>query len=198
MPCGDFERNEHFEIQQAPRDGCGIRRERLELMSKTLAWGRCAGVKVLERRASARVFCLKFTPRAFLLMLASSSLLGCTNFPPGVDAIETPLTHVAGDPARGRNVFMSAEAGNCVLCHLAPDTPASGNIGPPIGGVGARLNRSQLRLRVVDITRFNPDAAMPAFHRVSGLVQVASRFRDQPVLTAQQVEDVVAYLGTLK
>ncbi|MEO8100993.1 MAG: sulfur oxidation c-type cytochrome SoxX [Betaproteobacteria bacterium] len=99
---------------------------------------------------------------------------------------------------RGREIFASRDAGNCVLCHSAPGLAASGNIGPPAQGVGARLNAAQLRLRVVDITRVNPDAAMPAFHRTDGLSNVASRYRGQPVLSAQQVEDVVAWLGTLK
>jgi sulfur-oxidizing protein SoxX len=95
-------------------------------------------------------------------------------------------------------VFLSRDAGNCVLCHAAPGVAAAGNIGPPVQGVGSRMTVAQLRLRVVDITRLNPDAAMPAFHRVEGLNQVASRYRERPVLDGQQVEDVVAYLGTLK
>jgi len=85
-----------------------------------------------------------------------------------------------------------------MLCHAAPGVPASGNVAPPLAGIGTRLSAGQLRMRVVDITRIKPDAAMPAFHRVNDLAQVASQYRGQPVLNAQQVEDVVAFLGTLK
>ena len=123
---------------------------------------------------------------------------GCAHAPAIVDAIEMPLTNIAGDANRGRDIFISREGGNCILCHAAPGVAASGNVAPPLNGVGARLSAAQLRLRVVDITRIKPDAAMPAFHRVNDLTQVASQYRDRPVLNAQQVEDVVAFLGTLK
>ncbi|MEP7156493.1 MAG: sulfur oxidation c-type cytochrome SoxX [Betaproteobacteria bacterium] len=103
-----------------------------------------------------------------------------------------------GDASLGREIFISREGGNCVLCHSAPGVKASGNVAPPQDGVGSRLTAAQLRLRVADITRIKPDAAMPAFHRVNDLSQVASQYRGQPVLSAQQVEDVVAFLGTLK
>ena len=133
-----------------------------------------------------------------LLMLALGATTGCANLATPVDTLETPLTKIAGDAARGREVFASREAGNCVLCHAAPGISTAGNIGPPMQSVGARLTAAQLRLRVVDITRLYPEAVMPAFHRMTGLEQVASRYRDKPVLSGQQVEDVVAYLGSLK
>jgi sulfur-oxidizing protein SoxX len=73
-----------------------------------------------------------------------------------------------------------------------------GNVGPPLAGVGARLDAAALRTRIEDSTRLNPDTIMPSYHRVEGLERVAAEYRGKPVLTAQQVEDVVAYLGTLK
>jgi len=73
-----------------------------------------------------------------------------------------------------------------------------GNIAPTLAGVGARLSRAQLRLRVTDSTRVNPESPMPAYYRTEGLNQVASAFRGKPLLSAQQVEDVVAWLATLK
>jgi sulfur-oxidizing protein SoxX len=73
-----------------------------------------------------------------------------------------------------------------------------GNVAPPLSGVGSRLTAGQIRLRVVDPTRVKPDIAMPAYYRTHGLDGVAEAFRGKPVLTAQQVEDVVAYLGTLR
>jgi sulfur-oxidizing protein SoxX len=113
-----------------------------------------------------------------------------------MDAIETPLAP-AGDPARGREVFVSREGGHCVLCHSAPGVPVAGDVGPALAGVGARLTPAQIRLRIADITRVNPDATMPAFHRLQG-ERVASTYAGRPALDGQQVEDLVAYLGTLR
>ena len=113
------------------------------------------------------------------------------------DAIENPLA-AAGDPVRGREIFVAREGGHCVLCHSAPGVPVAGNVGPPLAGVGSRLSAGQIRLRIVDITRVNPDSAMPAFHRTEALERVASSYAGRPALDAQQVEDLVAWLGTLK
>jgi sulfur-oxidizing protein SoxX len=113
------------------------------------------------------------------------------------DRLETPFAS-AGDPARGREVFVSREGGHCVLCHAAPDVATAGDVGPPLAGVGSRLSAAQIRLRVADITRVNPDAAMPVFHRTEGLTRVAARYAGKPVLSGQEVEDLVAWLGTLR
>ena len=152
---------------------------------------------LMQRAARMASFHIVST-RSAMAVWAMSTIAACAQWRTPIDSIDMPLTQVAGDVMRGRDVFVSREAGNCVLCHTAPGVTASGNVGPPVAGIGGRLNAAQLRLRVVDITRVNADAAMPAFHRVEGLNQVASRYRDQPVLSGQQVEDVVAYLGTLK
>lgn len=103
-----------------------------------------------------------------------------------------------GDPGRGREVFVSREGGHCVLCHAAPGVTVAGNVGPSLAGVGSRLSPAQIRFRVADITRLNPDAVMPAFHRTQGLERVAAAYAGRPVLGAQQVEDVVAYLSGLR
>lgn len=103
-----------------------------------------------------------------------------------------------GDPARGREVFVSRDAGHCVLCHSAPGIDMAGSVGPSLAGVGTRLTREELRIRVADITRVNPNAAMPAFHRLENLRRVAPSYRDKPVLSEEQLEDVVAWLATLK
>ena len=84
------------------------------------------------------------------------------------------------------------------MCHEVPGETRFGNIAPPLAGAGAKLSPGQLRLRVADSTRVNPDTPMPAYYRTEGLRQVAAAYRGKPVLTAQQVEDVVAYLSTLK
>jgi sulfur-oxidizing protein SoxX len=114
--------------------------------------------------------------------------------------IKTPLTSEAGDVERGRAAVLSRDAGNCFLCHSVPaagETPL-GNIGPPLAGVGRRLNAAQLRLRLVDSTRINRASVMPAYYRVRDLQRVAPAYAGKPLLTAQQVEDVIAYLLTLR
>ena len=113
--------------------------------------------------------------------------------------IRAPLAG-AGDPTRGRAIVLSRESGNCFLCHTFPnaETAPPGNLGPPLAGVGGRLSAGQLRLRMVDSGRINAQSIMPAYYRVEGLTQVAANYRGKPLLNAQQVEDVVAYLAQLK
>ncbi len=114
-------------------------------------------------------------------------------------AIEAPLTAEPGNPERGRAVMIDREGGNCLGCHAVPlDAEFFGTTGPDLAGVGARYSEGQLRLRVVDPKHFNPLTMMPAYHRTEGLHRVQPRFAGKPVLTAQQVEDVVAFLVTLK
>ena len=116
------------------------------------------------------------------------------------DAIVTPLTATPGDASRGKAIVISRDGGHCILCHHVPveEVKIFGNVAPALDGVGGRLSVAQLRQRVVDITAVNPDAVMPAFHRTRNLQRVARELREQPVLSAQQVEDVVAYLASLK
>jgi sulfur-oxidizing protein SoxX len=105
----------------------------------------------------------------------------------------------AGDPVRGRQVVLARDH-NCLLCHAVPESGVRfmGDVGPPLAGVGARLTEGQLRLRVVDPVRLNPGSVMPSYYRVEGLSQVAPAWKGKPVLTAQQVEDTIAYLLTLR
>jgi len=85
-----------------------------------------------------------------------------------------------------------------VLCHRAPGVTPAGNVGPPLGGIGSRLDPAQLRARVADITRVYPESVMPTFHRTEGMKRVAAAYAGKPVLDARQVEDLVAWLGTLR
>jgi L-cysteine S-thiosulfotransferase len=133
-------------------------------------------------------------------------LAGCAAWAPGAvapyrvdgDAIRERLAPSAGDAARGKAVVIARDS-NCLLCHAVPDAGrAMGNIGPPLAGVGARLSEGQLRLRIVDSMRLNRDTIMPSYYSVDGLHLVAEAWRGKPVLTAQQVEDTVAYLLTLR
>ncbi len=114
-------------------------------------------------------------------------------------AINEALGGLSGEAARGRALVFSRTA-NCVLCHQVPggDSQAMGDLGPPLDQVGARLNAGQLRLRVVDSSRINPQSIMPAYYRVEGRVRVAAAFAGHPVLDAQGIEDVVRYLETLR
>jgi sulfur-oxidizing protein SoxX len=114
------------------------------------------------------------------------------------DAIPAALTSEPGDAARGRSIVVNRDAGACTLCHAVPGEQAFGNIAPTLAGVGAKLSSAQLRLRVADSTRVSPDTPMPAYYRTEGLKQVAAAYLGKPILSAQQVEDVVAYLATLK
>jgi L-cysteine S-thiosulfotransferase len=123
-----------------------------------------------------------------LLSGAGMTLVACASLP----------SLPAGDPARGREVFVSRDAGHCVVCHEAPGIETFGNVGPSLAGVGSRFTVPQLRLRVADITKVNPRAAMPTFHRTDGMIRVASQYEGSTVLTGQQVEDVVAWLATLR
>jgi L-cysteine S-thiosulfotransferase len=116
------------------------------------------------------------------------------------DSIDLSLTGRPGDPTHGAQLVADRQRGLCLLCHTGPfpDAQAQGTLAPDLGGVGARLSEGQLRLRIVDMKRLSPDTIMPTYYRVDGLERVAPRWRGKPVLTAEEIEDVVAYLATLK
>jgi sulfur-oxidizing protein SoxX len=116
------------------------------------------------------------------------------------DAIPDPLTGSRGDPARGRAIVTQRQTGLCLLCHSGPfpEERFQGTIAPDLGGTGNRWSEGQLRLRLVDSARINPATIMPSYYRIDGLVRVAPTWRGNPVLTAEQIEDVVAFLMTLK
>jgi len=116
------------------------------------------------------------------------------------DSIPTSLTGAKGDPVRGRAIVTSRQVGLCLLCHSGPfpEERFQGNLAPDLAGAGKRWSEGQLRLRLVDSSRINPATIMPAYHRTDGLLRVAPAWRDKPVLNAEQIEDVVAFLTTLK
>jgi sulfur-oxidizing protein SoxX len=116
------------------------------------------------------------------------------------DAIPAPLTGNPGDPTRGRAIVTDRRVGFCLLCHSGPfpEERFQGTLAPDLGDVGARLSEGELRLRLVDSRRLDPDSIMPAYYRTEGLSRVAAVWRDRPVLTAQEIEDVVAFLATLR
>jgi sulfur-oxidizing protein SoxX len=116
------------------------------------------------------------------------------------DAIPVSLTATKGDPERGHAIVANHTVGLCLLCHSGPfpEDRFQGNVAPDLRGAGTRWNEGQLRLRVVDASKINPGTIMPPFYRVDDLTRVATAYRDNPVLTAVDIEDVVAYLMTLK
>jgi L-cysteine S-thiosulfotransferase len=105
-----------------------------------------------------------------------------------------------GDAQRGAAIAMSRSTGLCVLCHTLPGQPEplQGTLGPPLAGAGARFSADALRQRLLQPERFNPETVMPAYGRSDGLVRVAPAHRDRPLLTPQQIDDVVAYLVSLQ
>jgi L-cysteine S-thiosulfotransferase len=116
------------------------------------------------------------------------------------DSMPDSLTGRPGDAARGRAIVANRTVGLCLLCHSAPipEERFQGNLAPSLAGAGARATPAQLRLRLVDPARLNPDTIMPPYYRVDGLNRVAKSFQGRTILTAEQVEDVVAYLASLK
>lgn len=116
------------------------------------------------------------------------------------DTIPRPLGGLKGDIAHGEALVRDRERGNCLICHQGADPrePFQGTIGPLLAGVGARLDAGQIRLRLVDASRLNPETVMPPYFRTEGLRDVSSQYRGKPALSAQEIEDVVAYLASLK
>lgn len=116
------------------------------------------------------------------------------------DAIPASLTGAPADPARGRAIVANRQVGLCLLCHAGPfpEERLQGTLAPDLAGVGSRLSAGQLRLRLVDPGRVNPNTIMPPYYRTEGLARVARTHAGKPILSAAQIEDVVAFLATLK
>ncbi len=111
-----------------------------------------------------------------------------------------PLEARQGDALRGRAIVVDRSRGLCLLCHSGPfpDAPQQGSLAPSLAGAGDRLSRAQLRHRIADSRSINPDSIMPSFHRSDHLQYVADALKGQPILSAQDVEDVVEFLTTLR
>ena len=101
----------------------------------------------------------------------------------------------------GRKIAINSKKGNCLACHVISEVkeqPFHGKIGPPLDGVASRYSAAEIRLRVVNPKVVNEDTIMPAFYRNDGFVRVLKKFKGKTVLSAQEVEDVIAYMATLK
>ena len=116
------------------------------------------------------------------------------------DAIPASLTGQPGDAARGRAIVANRSTGLCLLCHSGPiaEERFQGDLAPSLAGAGSRWSEGQLRLRIADGARLNADTIMPPYYRTTGLQRVVRNFDGKTILSAVQVEDVVAYLATLK
>jgi L-cysteine S-thiosulfotransferase len=116
------------------------------------------------------------------------------------NAIPASLTGAPGDAAKGRTVVGNRQVGLCLLCHSGPfpEEKFQGTLAPDLKGAGARWSEGELRLRIVDARRLNPATIMPPYYSLDGLTRVAAAQKGKPLLTAEQIEDVVAYLTTLR
>ena len=115
------------------------------------------------------------------------------------DAIPEPLTNARGDVVRGRALVVERSS-TCILCHSGPfpEQKFQGDLAPDLSGSGSRWSEGQLRLRVVDASRLNAATIMPSYYRLDGLDRVGTLWRGKPILSAEQIEDIVAYLGSLR
>lgn len=146
------------------------------------------------------------TGRAAMALVAFTSMAGlaCADelrpYQSANSAIATPLTGKPGDAGRGRAIVANRTVGLCLLCHSGPfpEERFQGNLAPDLRGAGSRWSEGELRLRIVDSHKLNPGTIMPAYYNVDGLNRVAPAFRGKPLLTAEQIEDVVTYLATLR
>ena len=115
------------------------------------------------------------------------------------DAIPDSLTGAPGDPVHGRALVLERTS-TCILCHSGPfpEEKFQGDLAPSLAGAGSRWSAGQLRLRLVAASRLNPATIMPSYYRVDGLDRVGPAWRGKPILSAEQIEDMVAYLKTLR
>ena len=137
---------------------------------------------------------------SLLLAMAMPAMASAQSAMVTGDAVVQSLTGSAGDPARGRAIIADRQKGFCLLCHGGPfpEEPLQGNLAPSLAGAGSRWNEGQLRLRLMDNKRVNPESIMPGYHRIEGLNRVGAIWRDRPILSAAEIEDVLAFLMGLK
>ena len=133
---------------------------------------------------------------SLLLAMAMPAMASAQSAMVTGDAVVQSLTGSAGNPTRGRAIIADRQKGFCLLCHGGPfpEEPLQGNLAPSLAGAGSRWNEGQLRLRLMDNKRVNPESIMPAYHRIEGLNRVGAIWRDRPILSAAEIEDVLAFL----
>ena len=137
--------------------------------------------------------------RAILLSLFAFLISACGGSA-GQDVITEPLEGAIGNTDNGAALFAARTGGHCVLCHMVGglDAEFQGNLGPDLSAVGSRLTPAQLRLRIVDYDRVKPGTTMPPYYRTNNLHQVAPDYAGKTLLSAQDIEDIIAYLAQQK
>ena len=115
-------------------------------------------------------------------------------------AIAKSLTGKPGDAAKGRKLAINRKKGNCLACHVMPipEQAFHGEVGPDLAGVGGRMSEGKIRLQIVDPKRNISDSIMPSFYRTAGFTKVLKKFKGKTILSAAEVEDLVAYVKTIK
>ena len=143
---------------------------------------------------------MRFGVLALVAVLLAATSAVAQSYTVNGDAIVRSLTGLPGDAMRGRGLVVSRQKGLCLLCHSGPfaEERFQGDLAPSLAGAGRRWSEGQLRLRLVDSRRLNPATIMPSYYRTDGLSRVGAAWRDQPVLSAAEIEDVIAFLMTLK
>ncbi len=136
---------------------------------------------------------------ALLALPCPAGAQGLRSYTVAGDAIPEPLTNARGDATRGRALVVERSS-TCILCHNGPfpEQKFQGDLAPDLAGTGSRWSEGQLRLRLVDAARLNEATIMPSYYRMDGLTRVGTAWRDKPILSAEQIEDIVAYLVTLR
>ncbi|MDB5967487.1 MAG: soxX [Polaromonas sp.] len=150
--------------------------------------------------------CLAITAGVFLMTPLIAPAQPAPTAPPlrpftvSGDAILSPLSDMPGDAVRGRAIVATRQTSLCLLCHTGPipEERFQGNLAPDLAGAGSRWSEGQLRLRLADARRLNPESIMPSYYRAEQLTRVAPAWQGQPIMSGQQIEDVLAYLQTLK
>jgi sulfur-oxidizing protein SoxX len=139
---------------------------------------------------------VKRSVEALAVLLAGCVLGGAGNG----GTMNTPLTAQPGDPAQGRRIVENRAVSACLLCHAGPfpEPHLQGTIGPSLDGVGDRLSVGRIRLQLVDARKLNPDTVMPPYYVTDGLNRIGRQWQGRPALSAQQIEDVVAFLASLR
>jgi sulfur-oxidizing protein SoxX len=134
-----------------------------------------------------------------LVLPCSAGAQGLASYKIVGDGIPDSLTGTAGDAVKGRALLLDRST-TCILCHSGPfpETRFQGDLAPDLKGSGTRWSASQLRLRLVDAARLNPETIMPSYYRIDGLTRVGRNFTGKPILSAAEIEDIVAYLATLR
>ncbi len=150
---------------------------------------------------SAFAVCKQKTTGYFRLLQRGGTFIPTAPKGQGTSQIIQPLTRRRGQPERGRKVILNRKKGNCLACHIInvlKEQPFHGEVGPNLSSVGRKYTEGQLRQFVVDSRVFNPRTLMPSYFVKTGLVNVLKKYRGHTVLTAQEVEDVVAFLKTMR